>query len=296
MPEQKRNNSEVQKAVKDLFMGVAPERQSELTQLWEQYQIRFNILQNDSFVMEAGAYRDVNFNNRALRAFWVAAFAAWEGFCVSSRCMGDLARFKILLECVDNIMSSNDPAEVLMPQGVPEPGIFVDTKDDAQARAAGEFAVFACGWALLHEVHHIQLQQQGLSTQMEAPSTDKREQELKCDCFATEFILKDAAKYARNKEIDIQLLEQKRQVGVHFALFALTIISRRSWIESESHPTIQERIDKAWSQMNIQGLNFMASLISVGAFYSLSQCFDKAPGPPVLSISYKDGLYALQSQ
>src|SRR4029077_465418 len=95
--------------------------------------------------------------------------------------------------CVADILDASDPYSVPLPFDIPQPGVFVSAGADPQNRAAGELAVFAVGWALLHEVHHIQHGQDHAS----APSTStpetgqesRHDEELFCDRFATEFIL-----------------------------------------------------------------------------------------------------------
>ena len=182
-------------------------------------------------------------------------------------------------------MTSEDPTSVPLPPGIPEPGQFVDAVKYPQTRAAAELAVFAGGWALLHEVRHIQHQQDGSSASADASSADKRAEEISCDEYATSFILERVAEYAQENGVDAMQVEQKRQAGIHFAMFALTIISRDQWGQTDTHPSTQDRINHTWKQINARGLNLIAALLSVGAFYSLKQLWTDAPGPPDLSVS-----------
>lgn len=162
-----RNDAEVQNAVQYLFEGVAPERNNELTILWRQYTPRFNILTDAGpdglFVLDAGAYRDVRFNHRAMRAFWLASFIAWEGYRAVAEGYEngdiDLECFRNMIKTFDQILSENEPESVPLPDGVPEPGVYPDRDASPQARAASELATFATGWALLHEVRHLKHQQ-----------------------------------------------------------------------------------------------------------------------------------------
>ena len=84
LEDDQRNDEEVQTAAMNLFVGVAPERNAELSGLWQRYTPRFNFIMDNgpdgAFVMEAGLYREVRFNDRAMRAFWLAAFIGWEGY------------------------------------------------------------------------------------------------------------------------------------------------------------------------------------------------------------------------
>jgi hypothetical protein len=79
-----RNDEGIQQIVKNMFLGVAPERADELEKMWVENDLRFNVLPDDGrdgrFVMDAGCYREIRFNHRVMRAFWVASFAAWEGY------------------------------------------------------------------------------------------------------------------------------------------------------------------------------------------------------------------------
>src|SRR5262249_17699731 len=134
-----RNDQEIQDAARNLFEGIAPERRAELAALWAKYAPRFSILEDltgdGPFILEAGAYRDVHFNHRVMRAFWLAAFAAWEGYrAIMEQVTGgtlDLAPFGELIQCVEAILAADDPEAVSLPNGIPEPGTLPD-KANAQ--------------------------------------------------------------------------------------------------------------------------------------------------------------------
>lgn len=279
-----RNESDIQLAVKQLFIGVAPERSDELSKLWDEYQLRFNLLPEDGrdgkFVMDAGAYRDVRFNHRALRAFWVSVFAAWEGYRVALGDAIDSSRFRSLLDAVHEILETEDPCEVQLPDGIPAPGVFVEARLDSQARAAAELAVFSAGWALLHEVRHIQHQQAGTSAEIDGALESKHAEEVSCDEFAIRFILERSGDYATQHSVSKELVDQKRQAGVHLALFALTVIARNHWAATKDHPSIQTRIDEVWRGIRRCGMNSEAALIARLAFHSLTEVYVEAPRPP----------------
>lgn len=250
-------------------------------QIWTQYQPRFNLLPDQGvdglFVMDAGAYREVRFNHRALRAFWVASFAAWESYRTCAEGDAELTRLHCLLDSVSTILTSNDPVTVQLPPGVPEPGLFVDPADDLQARAAGELAVFATAWALLHEIRHIQLQQEGDLSLEDANSKSIHVEELACDSFATAFILDRIEQYSKSQDVSEILVAQKRQAGIFFALYAITVIGRGRWGKSAEHPSIQDRIKSVWNRIASQNLNRTAALLGAGAFWSLNQVWNGSP-------------------
>lgn len=211
LPMPARNDEEIQIAVRNLFLGAVPEREQELVQLWSQYQLRFNLLPDlgpdGLFVMDAGAYRDVRFNHRALRAFWVATFSAWESYRVCAEADADLTRLHGLLDTVSAILNADDPTAIQMPPGVPEPGQFVDPDQDAEARAAAELAVFATAWALLHEARHVQFQQERNSALESTTASALHAEELACDDFATGFILERIHQYSQSQGASKSLVE-----------------------------------------------------------------------------------------
>lgn len=280
-----RNDDDIQVAVRNLFPGAVPEREQELARLWSQYQLRFNLLPDHGrdglFVMDAGAYRDVRFNHRALRAFWVATFTAWESYRVCAEGVNDLTRLHCLLDSVTAILNADDPTTVQLPPGVPEPGLFVDPGEDVQARAAAELAVFATAWALLHEARHIQFQQE--RTFEDANEDALHAEELACDDFATAFILDGIHQYSQSQGESEALVAQKRQTGIFFALFGMTVIGRGSWSKSATHPSIQDRIQSAWDRIAGQNLNHTAALLGIGAFMILNKVWEGSPRFPATS-------------
>ncbi|MBK9496615.1 MAG: hypothetical protein IPO08_19365 [Xanthomonadales bacterium] len=276
-----RNGDEVQEAVKAMFLGCAPERKQELEELWKENELRFNVLpdtgRNGKVILDAGQYRNIRFNHRILRAFWVSSFAAWEGYRRCAEDDPDQQSFRNMLECVSNILSADDPLSVPLPDGIPEPGT-LDGILETQ-RAAAELSIFAVCWALLHEVKHIKHQRGGTS----APFDDVEEshaEELSCDEYATLFLLNQADKYSEPHSVETRRVMQKRQAGIHFALFSLTLLSVKKWEKSKSHPSVEARIMQIWRIMAKSPLNIGASAMAAGAFYSLYEIHPDAPKFP----------------
>lgn len=123
--------TEVQTAARNMFAGCLPERDEEVKALWAEFDLRFRLAQDshdgEKIVMRGGLYRYVDFNHRTLRAFWVAGYAAWEGYSVMAESIatgrqGSLARFKELVEAVRRIAGNADSDSEPLPEGVAEPG------------------------------------------------------------------------------------------------------------------------------------------------------------------------------
>ena len=198
-----RSDDEIQLAARCLFEGVVPERSAELIALWEQYQPKFHLRSDAGVVMAGGLYRDVEFNHRALRAFWLAAFIAWEGYMRVHEEMtngsADFDRFDDMVDIFSRILDEEDPSSVLLPQGVSEPGHYPDAKQYPQEKAAADLATFATGWAFLHEIRHIKHQQDGTGAASGDPAKKFHEEEFSCDEYATTFILDGVDQYAGPK-------------------------------------------------------------------------------------------------
>ncbi|MDP1766076.1 MAG: phage exclusion protein Lit family protein [Methylotenera sp.] len=281
-----RNDEVIQAAARNLFEGAAPERLAELKSFWEKYQPRFNVLpdagEEGDFILDAGAYRDVRFNHRVMRAFWVSSFAAWEAYStlaisIQGGIVADLNRLKAIVNCVGEILESDIPESVIFPEGIPEPGTLVDASLETEARAAGELAILAVGWALLHEVKHIQHQQDGSSATPDAKPEDCHREEISCDEFATSFLLDTVDAYAEEHNEPPALVRQKRQTGIYFALFSMTLMSRDKWGQTKSHPALQERIDLVARSCRGDGSD-VAAVIAHLSFLSLKQIWPNVPG------------------
>jgi len=282
-----RDGEDVQTAIRSLFLGWAPERAEELEVLWQELSPKFQLTQNvhegGHIVMEAGMYRYVRFNHRVLRAFWIAGYAAWEGFSAVQRSLArastlDLESFRELIAAFEMVISSDSPELEPLPPGVSEPGSYVDKDQDMQGRAAGELTTIAVGWALLHEVRHLRHQREGTSADpYEADPINGRAEELSCDAFATRFLLERVEAYAQCTHEDLELVRRKRQLGIYFALFAMTLIAKDKWDDSNTHPALQTRILAVHEAMK-PGVSMIALAISQVAFAALNTVWPKAPG------------------
>jgi len=153
----------------------------------------------------------------------------------------DFNRLTVLLDCTLAVQNSPNFLEIELPE-IPEPGVFPDKNNFPELRAASELAVFASGWAMLHEVRHVKHQQDGTSS-TDLERTDKHKEEFSCDEFATQFILEKISDYAKSTNQNLRLVEKKRKLGIYFALFSLSILSKDKWSETESHPSLQNRIE-----------------------------------------------------
>lgn len=273
-----RSDLHIQEAVRQQFLGVAPERKTDLESLWTTYQLQFSLLADDDHaVMEGGLYRHVRFNHRALRIMWVSAFAAWEAYASASKAalegtVRNTDRLKALVDIVCAIRDADDP-ETISLGGLPPPGIF-PSQQSPELRAPAELATFVSGWAMLHEVQHCICQQEGASS-TDGDSTAKHNEELRCDAYATHFLIHQVADYAEQSGEDVALVRRKRALGIYFAAFGLALLSFGLWTETASHPSIETRIDAIRRQVSGDQLD-EPLLIAALAFVSLGDVLNGA--------------------
>ena len=285
MAGERQENEGVENAIRDLFLGSVPERAKELSSFWSELDLVFLLLSDDHqdgrLIMDAGSYRYIRFNHRVLRSFWIASFAAWEGFRAAAESSEfhnvDLTRLQELVAAFKSVVQNDLSDEVPLPVGIPEPGTLPDENVDPQARAASELAIIAVAWALLHEVRHIRHQHEGTSASELGNTQEARHcEEFSCDEFATRFILEHVERYSNESGDDLVLVRRKREMAIYFALFAMTLLSEDCWATSETHPSVQARID---SVCNVIGddRDEMAHANAYAAFLTLRELWPAAP-------------------
>lgn len=197
MSYEKRADPVVRRAVRNNIVGVLPERRSEIEAYWKQYEPLFVLCpdtgEHGSLVMKAGMFRYVLFNPRVLRAFWLASFIAWEAYEQNAQKFregeADFSRFEMMMDRFCRILTVEKSWAVDMPERVPEPGSFPDSTHSYEERLPAQLAALATSWAFLHEIRHVQTQQDGTSPRQDAPTEELHGDELSCDEFATTFIL-----------------------------------------------------------------------------------------------------------
>ena len=285
MTGERQKDEKVENAIKDLFLGSVPERPKELYSFWSELDLVFLLLSDDHkdgrLIMDAGSYRYIRFNHRVLRSFWIASFAAWEGCRAvaesSEFTKVDLTRLQELVAAFEAVVQNDQSDEAPLPAGIPEPGTMPDKAVDPQARVASELAIIAVAWALLHEVRHIRHQREGTSASEQGNTQEARHcEEFSCDEFATRFILEHVERYSNERGDDLVLVRRKRELAIYYALFAMTLLSKDSWATSETHPSVQARIDAVCNVIG-DGRDETAYAYAHTAFLTLRELWPAAP-------------------
>ncbi|MGQ1800257.1 phage exclusion protein Lit family protein [Serratia marcescens] len=128
----------------------------------------------------------------------------------------------------------------------------------------------------MHEIRHIRHQREETSAGAFGTPECKRNEELSCDEFATKFVLEKMQDYSAGSGDDFSLVRRKRELGVYLALFSLTLLSKDKWEESDSHPSVQERINSVCEIMG-HDRDETASVIAHAAFATLRVIWPSAP-------------------
>ena len=131
---------------------------------------------------------------------------------------------------------------------------------------------------MLHELHHLQHQQSGTSADPYDEDPSKRwKEELSCDAYATRFLLEKIDDYANSEKVPPEQVRLKRELGVYFALFALTLLAKNKWDDSPTHPAVQKRIKAAHKAMGPKASE-ISYTIAHTAFAALREIWPSAPG------------------
>ena len=278
------SDSRTQEAVRNLFVGIAPERSDELELLWRDYAPTFNVLEEvvgrKGVVMRSGPFDIVEFNGRAQRAFWLGTFMAWESHRGLSQWRVETevrSRYPARMHrTFQTLLDTEDPYSVAMPEGVPEPELFPNLV--GETKLVADVAAFAIGWSLLHEIGHLKHKHDGTATGAEDPRCERHREELSCDEFATTFLLEQVEHFAYKESTDPRKVRGKREMGVYAALFVIALAKQGAWDESESHPAMQTRIDRVVKLMCATGERVSDSLAR-DAFDALGGMWRHAPRP-----------------
>jgi hypothetical protein len=82
------------------------------------------------------------------------------------------------------------------------------------------------------------------------------------------------------KSEDVVLVRRKRETGIYFALFTLTLLAKDNWDASKTHPAVQDRIDAVEAMMGT-ARDEIAKAIARTAFAALRTLWPTAPGVAV---------------
>ena len=246
-------------AVTALLFNAAPERKCELEGLLARYKPRFTIVgeisngDHGQWVMEAGNYIHVHFNQRALRTFWLGCYVIWDCYAELAHAIDEGRSFDATepatkLRYLRELLESEDSLTTSWPSTVPEPRNFQRDQATPEVLAPGELAMAAVAWALLHEFRHLQAQQDCWSS-THGTREDKHAEEFECDQYAAEFLMSSLASYCTTSGESEESVRLKRLLGILFGVLVLGLITPDLTQTTDTHPSVCDRLVRLMKTM-----------------------------------------------
>ena len=249
------NQNDVTIPVYEMIVESAPERQSELDELWRQYSPTFmRASDKPGYQMEGGAFGMILFTERTAAQMWIIGFAAWralEAYCpysflriaITPDAMADDAGLADAEQAVsDALQKARELKEIQSLKAfawpdIPLPGATppITTKD----RAVVDLIKIGTAFSFLHEVQH-----EIFKTSSDCPEAATKE-EYECDKFARDFLLERVSEYSTDTQQDRQGVLNKRIMGIllgAFVILEVTPETRRGG--TEKHPPVADRVRK----------------------------------------------------
>jgi len=239
--------------VRCLLIGSAPEREQELLDLWNKYQVNVAAVDDKpGFEMGGGAFQSVLFTPRTLRQVWLLGFAGWRA-CEAyagvlwvmasfglpynptelTKVQGQTAaelEFERALTQARGLREAYTESAFSWPRDIPTPDQLLDSATDEVTR---DITCLALAFVFLHELHHVMLAQKNLLA---------HEEEAACDEFASRFLLDRADEYARTNGKAVEKVRVLRAMGICLGLFVVTeVTARNARSGSQSHPDVADR-------------------------------------------------------
>lgn len=261
--------SHVRKSIFDILVGVMPERESDILSLFEKYNPQFSIVDetHKGVVLRAGGYFSVEFNHRAMLTFWIGAHIIWRIYSECAHAIVDGSainqkKINSLFKTFQEIQIAEDPDQVNWPLDVLKPGDYGSEDDNPEKKMGPKLATFAVGWAILHEIRHLQIQQEGSSS----PITDVKlchEEELDCDSYAANFIMANTKDYSHQSGEDQEKVELLRKLGILIGVFVIGLLSNNPDKSTDTHPSEKLRLKALIEELEIKQLSKEDAIIQV---------------------------------
>jgi hypothetical protein len=253
------------KDIKALFLGVAPERATQIDEIFDRDRISYVRANDRPGVCMQSWNNVVLYNDRTVQLFYLASFLAWQALIEQSGAVVGLyilnkkydyrevlkepsrAEFEqkvdALGDALAKLSSAQDMDIATWPMEIPRPA--PEGPSDVEHRAAHELTLFALAFALLHETRHA------IFAVNQNPPGGIAE-ERACDDYAFGFLMDEAGLYAADSQFPIDKVKTKRAMGI---LLGQTVILEMTpqelWGSSSTHPPIRERFGAVIDRLNL---------------------------------------------
>jgi len=270
-------NNVAENAVKIVICASAPEREAELSQMWEDHQP--NVNQTDDkkgFTLEAGSFGLVLFDHKTMCQVWLLGFAAQHSFnlylpyLILSQTTGlsfspaetvteqeaiDIKnKISALYRTINELKDAESITGITWPSGIPKPD---DGKpSDVNGSMVFDLLCMASAYCFLHELRHVQLRNLG-------DNLDPIQEEHECDKYARNFLIEKIEDYAQQSGYDLTLLKNKRGMAIALASILLLVVTPEShWQGSTSHPSVVSRIQELVNAIGVSDNDYFWSYLA----------------------------------
>lgn len=230
--------------VHELILEGAPERRSELEELWQRYLPRFErAADKKGFRLESGPWSLVVFTPRTTAQIWILGFAAWRAF--EAYCPYLLLHVPIIPSAMSNepdqvqfekalngdllkvreLKNIENLADFAWPFGIPALGL--DQPHTTKERAVIDLIKIATAFSFLHEIRHVMFAQDRKRPQ------GRFDEEYECDRYARSFLLDKVCEYCASAHENHQGVLGKRMMGIILGAFVIletTPEEKAAWI------------------------------------------------------------------
>jgi hypothetical protein len=260
-------------AIKRAIFASAPEREIELIQLLDKYDMEVHFDKSDDKFNPDTAYGVIRFRELPLKSIWILGFSAQKAFQTYSPFLLISQKFDLMLsseilmadqetkKLIEELHSYLSPIEALLdallednnniiplkwPQDIPKPE--KGKPNDIYGSMAFDLNCIAAAYCFLHEYKHVIIykenEEKKVKENMEnIDSLDDHEEEIQCDSFARDMLLSQIGEFSRVSGYTVSNLKNKRAMGIALASFLMLVVtSTGNWLGTQSHPSIIERI------------------------------------------------------
>ena len=241
-----------------LIKGATPERQEELEQLWDSYRPNFRYLDDSpGFTLEV-RFDHVVTTQRTVDQLWFASSVCIQSAKVfyshlvttkagevplNPQALADDVDYTQEVEALAKLWQQFRelgraalPGDFCWPNDIvplPQPERPLDNRE---AQAIFDIVGLALSFWFLHEVRHLRFDAE------ETRPTDPAEEEVICDTYAWEFMLRDIAAYHELSKEPIDKVQSKRRLGVAVGLATVLAVTAVAAQTNGTHPPSSERL------------------------------------------------------
>lgn len=240
-----------------LFKGVIPEQIDEIVSLLKKHSVNFRRIGDKSgFYLNAGAFGAVQFTQRSLRQLWLFGHAGRQALhCYAglihiakslnikfdldeinqlSKQDAEDKKISKLLNALVDLMACENEADFTWPDDIPLPE---DGKSkNIELSVVFDLVLIATAYVFLHELKHVIFSAE--NNALENPL----DEEMQCDEFATEVILRDVQLYAKQSGDPEETVKMKRSMGIALGAAFFAIATPHELLAgSKTHPAVHRR-------------------------------------------------------